>query len=147
MSGVLLEIEHDALRKDEMAVCLQEYDEPVPGQGMRRMQYIAVVRGEEIASFRVDLGPAGSFVIHPAPIDIRAGVVGANGRLYGCMNVEAIMEMADQMRSRPMAQLVQEELLAGPEEFAREINEELHEGKMRQRNTSVSGPLYRKERS
>lgn len=82
---------------DEPALMLSEFDlRPADGTGLRRYQQIHVRRGNRLAEFTLDLGPAHLFTAN--------GFVVVGGTRYAhpqdCETVASIRDYADEIRAR-----------------------------------------------
>jgi hypothetical protein len=99
---------------DEPAFNLSELVQPTPSSGPHRFQIILVVRGDSLAEYRLDLGPANDF--STPEFRIPGGVVDeVTGRGEILHTVGELKDIADMLRQR-----------AAPQVQARDIWGEYH---------------------
>ncbi len=88
---------------NEPALYLAEIDQPtnVAGEGNHRIQCIHVVRKDEPAEYRIDLGPSINFKADPLEV-VCGGKEFKNGRetYWSSDSVADVQEIAEQLRNR-----------------------------------------------
>ncbi len=130
------------LSPDEPCFNLSEINLQAPdSRGWRRYQVLLVVRGDRLAEFRSDLGPARRFTAQQfrIPGGVRDEV---SGRIEILHTVGELRDIADRLRAglvRP-PELAPTDLVAG-------YHETLEERRRRRRGRSTFGPLARRQRS
>ena len=87
---------------EEPAYGLSEVELQAPGStGWHRYQIITVVRGDELADFKKDLGPRGLYP-HAQPFVLVAGIKDSvTGKIECLYTVQELVEAAEQKRATP----------------------------------------------
>ena len=135
---------------NEYALLLQELTQPSPGfRESHRYQIIKVVRGDRIATYRKDLGPARNFrgtdmSFIGGQIDDRAG----RGKMWH--TVAELQAMAEETRDRDPVRWAEEnghEMVVGsPGDWENAYHEEADRRRMAISKKGVSGPFFSKMR-
>ena len=134
------------LKPDEPCWRLFEWNEQVPGKGLRRIQVVQVPRGEKMYEFSADLGAASSF--HALPLDIAGGVQEDlwPHRMKIFHRVGDLMEIAEVAREQPLDDNTIEHFETAPDTFAEDVLKADHESVMMNARRSVFGRYFKKER-
>lgn len=130
------------VRSDEPCYCIAEDNLPAPdSKGTRRYQTVTVVRDDQLANARIDLGPAEAF--RAGPFLCPGGVTDeTTGRITILHTVGELRDVADYFRAG---------LMAPPEVEPSDLNAEYHDLLDRRRkaqaNQSLFGPAGHHQRS
>lgn len=89
------------VNKDEKGVCLRELTLMSPKNQRRRYQEIFVIRNDDLAEFRVDLGPASDFKKNDIIVVCGGFLDVKNAEAFIYHTVGECMEMANQLRDCP----------------------------------------------
>lgn len=131
-----------AVSMDEMSFGLYEHNLQSPGsKGWRRYQIILVNRGDRIAEFRRDLGPAKDFAA--SPIRIPACVPEPGGRMEPLHTVGELIDIADWHR----ALLDKPPEIKPADDFHDRYHAHFDQRRREARRLSQFGPTHRVQRS
>ena len=132
----------DDLHPDEPLWRLSEIDYPDPVRGLRRLQIVWVVRGQEPVPFLKDLGPSDNFVA--MPLEIASGIEKRSGS-FGVLTVGQGLQQATEIRQHGFSDATLE-FFKSIDTFEDEYLRALDETEARLAHKSVFGPEYRLRR-